>query len=184
MQKIIKCGLIGGFILFIWGAVSWTVLPWQKAQIMSFSSEKDVRSAISDNISGSGLYVLPNLQNYANDPDGMAKAQARMAEGPYIVAAVAADGRSPNMVGRAVANLIVKIIAACLVTWLLVQTSQRDFTKAVKFVTVAGVVIAILSTMPYAIWFAFPGNFVVASMIETIFGWFFAGLAIGKMTTS
>ncbi|MGH7889829.1 MAG: hypothetical protein ACRENF_04685 [Thermodesulfobacteriota bacterium] len=180
MQKIMKCGLIGGFILFVWSAVSWTILPWQKSQLGSFTNEKDVRSAIIDNTNGSGLYILPNLNDYSNDSDELAAAKSRMMTGPFVVAAVAADGKNPNMVLSSAASLIVKIIAASLVTWLLFHIPKRDYNRSVKFVTVAGIVIAMMSTLPYAIWFAYPGSFVITSMIESIFGWFFAGLAIAK----
>ncbi len=181
-HTIIKCGLIGGFILFIWGAVSWSVLPWQKGQMNSFSSEKEVRSAISDNVSGSGLYILPNLQKYAYNPDELAAAKDRISEGPYIVAAVSANGRNPSMAGSAVASLILKIVSACIVTWLLLRTVHPlDYHKSVKFITVIGILIALSANLPYVIWFGFPGGFAMGSIIEIVFGWFFAALAIARI---
>jgi len=182
IQRIVKCGLIGGFILFVWGAVSWTVLPWQKAQINTFEDESDVRSAIRNNIKGSGLYVLPNLNAYANNPDKLADAKARMIEGPYATIAVTANGRNPSMVGSAIASLIVKIISACLVTWLLLKTTlPLHYNSSIKFITVVGIVIAIATTIPYVIWFGFPGAFAIGAMIEIVFGWFFASLAIARI---
>lgn len=186
VQRIIKCGLVGGLILFVWGAVSWTILPWQRGQMKAFSDEGDVRSAIVDNAKGgSGLYVLPNLHKYAGNSEDMAEAKAKMAQGPFVVASVCLEGRTPGMVGPSVMSLILKIVAACLVTWLLFKTQHQayplDFHKSVKFVTVVGVVIAILATIPYGIWFAFPAHFVIGSIIEIVFGWFFAGLAISKL---
>lgn len=182
VHKVIKCGLIGGFIVFLWGMISWTVLPWQKSQIMSFANETEVRNAIGDNMYGSGLYTLPNLHKYAHRPEELSSAKYRMSVGPYATVAVMADGRNPNMAGNAVAALAVDIIAACLVTWLLLKGSQAlDFTKSVKFITVVGAVIAIAGAMPYVIWFGFPGSFAIGSMLETVVGWFFASLAISRM---
>ncbi len=185
VQRIIKCGLVGGLILFVWGAVSWTILPWQKGQMKGFSDESEVRSAIMDNAKGSGLYVLPNLHKYAPNSEDLAAAKARMAEGPFVIAAVSVEGRNPSMAGSAVMSLILKIVAACLVTWLLLKTQHQayplDYHKSVKFVTVVGIVIALLATIPYGIWFAFPAHFVIGSIIEIVFGWFFAGLAISKL---
>jgi hypothetical protein len=182
IQKIMKCGLIGGFILFVWGAVSWTVLPWQKAQINSFADEKEVQSAISNNITGSGLYLLPNLNRYANKSDQLSAAKDRMSEGPFATVVVMANGRSPSMVGNAICTLIVKIISACLVTWLLLKTTNPlEFTKSVKFILVVGILIALSATLPYVIWFGYPGSFAMASLIEIVFGWFFASLAIAKI---
>ncbi len=181
IQRVVKCGLIGGFILFVWGAVSWSVLPWQKAQLHRFSDESEVRSAISDNIKGSGLYVLPNLNGYAATCDEQAEAKERMREGPFVTASIVANGRSPSMVGNAVCSLIVKIIAACLVTWLLLKTGPLEYTKTIKFITVVGIVIALSATLPYVIWFGYPGSFAIGSMIEIVIGWFLAGLAIARV---
>jgi len=180
MQKIMKCGLFGGLILFIWSAAAWTVLPWQKSQMKTFTNEKSVRFAIKDYAPVSGLYCLPNLNT--NDPDQLAAAQDQMREGPYMFAAVMVNGKSPEMLGSVIQSLIVKIILASLVAWLLMAT-KLDYNKTVAFVTVLGFVTALAATLPYAIWFGFPGTFVISSIIEITFGWFFAGLAMARFTS-
>ena len=179
MQKIMKCGFIGGFILFIWGAASWTILPWQKNQFKTFTNQKDVRFTIKDNAPVSGLYMVPNMNVTGDDYDS---ARMQMEEGPFMFAAISANGKSSNMVGSAVQSLILKIVAACLVTWLLFQTKGNDFNSAVKFITVIGFLIGLLSTLPYVMWFGFPGTFAISGIIESVVGWFFAGLAMAKMS--
>jgi hypothetical protein len=182
IQKIMKCGLIGGFILFVWGAVSWTVLPWQKSQVKSFSDESNVRSAIRNNIDGSGIYMLPSFNHCQGKPDEIASAKERMREGPFATITVMANGKNPSMVGGAVWSLIVKVIAACLVTWLLLHSAHpHEYNKSVKFITMIGIVIAIAATLPYAIWFGFPGSFAITSMLEIVIGWFLASLAIARI---
>jgi VanZ family protein len=178
VQKIMKCGFIGGFILFIWGAVAWTILPFQMSQFKKFSDEKSVRFNIKENAPVSGLYTIPSY-NYSNQEE-MMEAKKHMAEGPFVFAAVMPHGKNPNMAGDMVGNLIVKIIAACLVAWLLFQT-RLEYNKSVTFVVVVGLVIGIMATMPYVIWFGFPGMFAISGIIESLFGWFFAGLAMSKM---
>ena len=182
MQKIVKCGLIGGFVLFLWGAISWTVLPWQGKQIKRFSNEQQVQTAIANNIDGSGFYVLPNLHQYAKGSDEFESAKARMSQGPFATVAVMAGGKNPCMVCSMIFDLIVKIIAASLVTWLLLHNSgPHGFKRTVKIVTTIGLIIAIAATLPYVIWFGFPIGFAITSMIEAVIAWFLAGLAIGKI---
>lgn len=175
MQKIMKCGFIGGFILFIWGAAAWTILPWQMNQFKTFSDEKNIRFKIQDSTPESGLYLLPSMKN--NDPQEVKK---QMAEGPFVFASVMKNGKNTSMVGSTVSSLIVKIIAACLVSWLLFQ-ARLDYNKSVVYVTVIGVLIGFMGTLPYVIWFGFPGMFAISSIIESAFGWFFAGLAMAKV---
>lgn len=178
VQKIMKCGFVGGFILFIWGAAAWTVLPWQKNQFKTFSDQKDVRFTIKDNAPVSGLYMVPSMNVTGDDYE---QAKAQMKEGPYVVAAVCVDGKAANSVGSGVQNLITKLVAACLVAWLLMKVKATDYNSAVKFVTMVGVVIGIMSTMPYVIMFGFPGTFAISGIIESVIGWFFAGLGMARM---
>ena len=97
-----------------------------------------------------------------------------------VFAAVMAEGKDPSMAGPIVGSLIVKLIAACLVAWLLFQT-RLEYNKSVAFVTVVGFVLGFGAVMPYVIWFGFPGTFAISCIIESVFGWFFAGLAMAKM---
>jgi hypothetical protein len=182
MQKIIKCGLIGGVVLFIWGAISWSVLPWQKNQIQTFSNESEVRSALGDRDNASGLYLVPNVHGYSNDPAGLAKAQDRMREGPFAFVSLNAEGKNPSSGGTVIASLIVKIIGVALATWLVLKTANpMGYTKIVQYITMIGILLAIMSMMPLIIWFGFPANYVIGSMIDIVFGWFFVGLAIARV---
>lgn len=178
VQKIIKCGFIGGIILFLWGAAAWTILPWQMNQFSKFSDEKDVRFTIKDNAPESGLYMIPYM-GYSNHEDKM-EAKKQMTEGPFVFAAVMKDGKNPNMVGTAIATLVLKIVAACIVTWLLFHT-RLEYNKSVAFIVVVGFLLGLMATMPYVIWFGFPGVFAISCIIESVIGWLFAGLAIAKM---
>ena len=36
MLTSIKAGILGGIIVFMWGMVSWMVLPWHTSTIVSF----------------------------------------------------------------------------------------------------------------------------------------------------
>lgn len=181
LEKIMKCGLVGGVILFIWGAVAWTILPWQKSQIKSFSNEIAVRNAIGNNMQGSGLYVLPNLHEYAHQPAELEAAKVRMEQGPFATVAVMANGRNPNMAGHAIASLVLNIIAACFGSWLLMKSGQLEFMKAIKFLSVVGVIAGLLSSMPMVIWFGFPLSFGIGCLIESVLGWFFAALGITRV---
>ena len=179
-HKLLKCGLIGGLVLFVWSAIFWMVFACQKNYMMGFSDESDVASAIVDNAPKSGIYILPNVGGKSGNSDQMKEAEKKMAQGPFVFAAVKLEGKNPRMGSALFGSLILKIVAACLVTWLLIQARIGEFRRAVKFVTIVGVVVGILVAFPHAIWFGFPAGYVFCSLIGTIVGWFLAGLAIAK----
>lgn len=180
VNKLVKCGLAGGIILFIWGAFFWKILPWHVCQRNHFTDESEVAKAIKNNAPVSGMYVLPNLHT-AGSADEMMKAQTKMQEGPYVFAAVALKGRNANIVRTMAQSFVFKVIIAGFVAWLLLQTQRLGYKGSVKFVTVAGVALALAATIPYCIWFGFSGAFVFCHIIEMIIGWLFAGLAMAKL---
>jgi len=181
LQKLVKCGLVGGVVLFVWGMVSWAILPWHKMHMQKFDNEGRVAEVIEDNAGKSGLYVLPNMLDMKKGSEDYEKAMDKMERGPFVFAAVSLDGSNSTLMGNMIKGLVLKVVAAFIVTWLLLQT-KLHYNKRVGFVTVVGILIAIMSTMPYWIWFSFPAGFTFACMFEIIFGWFFAGLVISKLS--
>ena len=180
MQKLVKCGIAGGIVLFLWGMIAWTVLPWHKMHMMKFKDEARVARVVAENAAQSGIYILPNTMNIPKDSQAMMSARDAMRQGPFVFASVSLDGKSPDMGVPIVKGFILKVIAACLVTWLLLQT-KLNYNRRVGFVTMIGVVIGIMATLPHVFWLGFPLGFSVACMFEIIFGWFFAGLVIAKL---
>jgi hypothetical protein len=180
MQKVVKCGIAGGIVLFLWGMIAWTVLPWHKMHMMKFKDEAKVARVINENAAQSGIYVLPNTMNLPKDSQAMMEARDDMRMGPFVFASVSLEGKNPDFLAPMVKGLILKIIAACLVTWLLLNT-KLNYNRRVGFVTMVGVVIGLMATLPQVFWVGFPLGYSIACMFEIIFGWFFAGLVIGKL---
>jgi hypothetical protein len=123
--------------------------------------------------------MLPSPKS--KDREQMKKFEEKMAQGPFVYAAVKLEGKNPRMGGAMLASFILKAVAACLVTWLLMQARITEFRKAVKFITIVGMVVGILVAFPHAIWFGFPAGYVVCSLLDTLVGWFLAGIAIAKV---
>jgi hypothetical protein len=180
-QKILKCGLIGGFILFVWGAVAWTVLPFQKAYMFRFDNEKEVKNAIADNAKCDGIYMVPAPAPAGSSQEDQASANQRISSGPFSMVAVSVNGQNPSNVGRAIATLIVKIIEVCLVAWLIFFVGGLDFNRLIRFVTMVGIVIALSVGIPLWIWFSFPAGFIIGMMSEIVVGWFIVSLALARI---
>ncbi len=183
MKKIMKAGVIGGLILFIWGSALFTLFPWHKNLFHSFTNEKKVLSVIADNAPQSGVYLLPNVGKEEKD-SGRIEAKERMKRGPFLFASISIHGKDPRMLLSIIETLLVKIVVASLVALLLIRFSKLNYASGVKFVTFIGTVIGIAASFPYAIWFGFPALFVFYALIETIVGWFLAGLAMARITSS
>ena len=58
-MKLVKGALIGGAILFLWGMVSWMLIPWHSATLLKFTNECEVACTLQNNTPKSGVYMLP-----------------------------------------------------------------------------------------------------------------------------
>lgn len=165
-MAVIKAGVLGGIILFIWGAISWMVLPWHQPTIHQFKNEKAVSEVIQANASRSGVYLFPSMFNK----------QETAQNGPMIFASVNLKG-SMSMVIPLLLSLLIQIIAACLVAWMVFQTTFGYLCR-VWFVVVFGIAAGMISQLPNWNWFGFEINFVGVMLADLIIGWFLAGLVI------
>lgn len=182
-KKHFKAAIIGGLIVFLWGVFAWMVLPWHKSSIRKFTNESSVAEAIRDNAPSSGIYQLPNTMSFheGTSRKEMSRAMELMDKGPCMFAAVKLQGIGKMTAWPFVATLILQIIGAFIVVWMLMQTKALNFKKQVGFITVFGFAVGFLGTLPDWIWNGFPIGFVSMIIVDTVVGWFLAGLCIAKV---
>jgi hypothetical protein len=179
----LKCALIGGLIVFIWGLFSWMVFPWHQTCLKRFANESDVASVIRDNALEAGMYVLPNTFVYDGNASQkeMAKGMEIMEKGPFMFASVRPGGIGKMTMGPFIISLIIQIIGAFIVTWLLMQTKNLPFKKQVAFVTAFGLGVGILGQLPSWNWWGFSGAYIFSNIVDLVIGWFLAGFGIAKV---
>ena len=180
----LKCALIGGLIVFIWGLFSWMVFPWHQTCLKKFANESDVANVIMDNAPDAGMYVLPNTFAYHEgdmSQKEMTRGMEMMERGPFMFASVRPAGMGKMSMGPFVVSLIIQIIGAFIVTWMLMQTKNLPFKKQVGFVTVFGLGVGILGQLPDWNWWGFSYAYILTNIIDLVIGWFLAGFGIAKV---
>jgi hypothetical protein len=178
----VRAAIIGGLVVFIWGMLSWMVLPWHQSSLKKFSNESEVADVIRDNASTSGVYILPNTFSYGEHTSHkeMKCGMKMIEDGPYVFASVRSTGMGKMSLGPFICSLITQIIGAYIVVWMLMQTKGLSFGQKVGFVTLFGFSIALLGMFPDWIWWGFSGCFVITNMLDVVIGWFLAGLCMVK----
>jgi hypothetical protein len=179
-QKLLKCALAGGVVLFIWSAIFWMVFACKMGAMRGFQDEGDVASAIVDNAPRSGLYMLP----YAGPKAGKEKMkhmEEKMAKGPVVFASVNLEGKNPHMGLPMLGSLILKIFVAYVISWMVLSLKLVEPRKVVKFTGFIGLVIGCMVGFPPVIWFGYPGSHVVTALLDSVIGWVLAGFAIAKV---
>ena len=189
MQKSLMLGgLLGGLVLFVWGAISYMALPWHRMALEKFTDEAVVAQTLTANASVSGMYILPNphkhepgltdAQRQAAEDDGM----KRMMQGPFMFASVSLGG-THDMGQALLLNVLSDILAAALVAWLLLQTANLSYWCRVGFVVVVALTTGVVAHVPYWIWWRFSTSFTLVEFADLLIGWFLAGLVLAKVTS-
>ena len=168
MKRNIVLSVAAGLVLFVWGFISWAVLPWHNMVANKFANEAAISQALKDNSPQRGVYYLP-----FSEKD----------HGPNQVGAfvnVLPQGTEMSMGKQMAIGFITQVIAAFLVLGLLSMTSGLTYRGKVGFFSLVGLIIGFVSHAPYWNWFGFPTPYIVVTILDILVGWALAGLAIAK----
>ena len=172
MQKNLLLSVLAGVVLFVWGFISWAVLPWHNMVANKFTNEAAVTQALKENSPQQGVYFLP-FSEKDHGPNQL---------GAFVN--VLPQGTDMNMGKQMVTGFITQIVGAFLVLMLLGQTRGLTYWEKVGFVALVGLIIGFVSHAPYWNWFGFPVPYILVTILDTLIGWTLAGLAVAKFAPS
>lgn len=170
MKKNLLLSVLAGIVLFVWGFVSWVVLPWHNMVANKFTNEAPVSQVLKENAPQAGVYYLP-----FSEKD----------HGPNQVGAFAnvlPQGYDMNMGKKMAVAVVTQIIGAFLVLTLLLHAAGLSYWRKVGFITLTGLSIGFVSQAPYWNWFEFSTPYVLVTIVDIAVGWTLAGLAVAKFT--
>ena len=171
MKKILLTALLCSLVLFVWGFVSWTILPWHNTVANKFKSEAAVAEVLKQNAPRAGIYYLPFAQE--DQKPGETAAFVNVLPRGLLTG-------MEGMMGKAV---IGQFVAALLVILLLRTTSNLGYAGRVAFVGLVGVVIGFASHFPYWNWFGFSTEYVLVIIADSAIAWTLAGLVMARSVT-
>ncbi|MGH1541768.1 MAG: hypothetical protein ACRBHB_15185 [Arenicella sp.] len=168
-MKNVIAAVLAGIVIFVWGFISWTAIPWHDAVVNKFSDEAAVTQVLVDNSPQTGVYYLP----HAEEDYAVGK--------PSAFVNMLPEGHSSGMAGMMIKSIIGNIIIAFLVICLLLKTTGLGFVQKVGFVALTGLIIGIAGNFPYWNWFGFPTGYTVVMILDTVITWVLVGLVLAKL---
>lgn len=187
MIKSLALGaVLGGLVAFLWSAVSWMMLPWHNAGMKSFTNEATVAQVVLDNVPTGGMFLLPGIppgyEQMSADQRKMADAAraTALANGPYMYAVVW-RGLSENMGKQMGLWLLFNMLAALLVSMLVMKTGGMSWGGRVMFVVTAAVAVCLIAVIPNWIWWRYPREVILVTMADIVIAWLLAGMVIAKV---
>ncbi len=168
MKNNILAILLSAAVLFIWGAISWTLLPWHNTVANKFINESSVSQVLKENAATAGVYYLPFSEE--DHQSGEAAAFINVLPNGY-------EMDMGKLMGTAMFG---QLVVALLVLLLLRTTSGLSYWQRVSFVTLVGLVIGFAGHFPYWNWFGFSTSYVLVTIVDSVIAWFLAGLVMAK----
>lgn len=164
---IIKGGIYGGVIVYVWMIISWTVLPWHHATMHKVNSERQISSVVTENCKQDGVYVVPHSAEH----EGRA---------PFVFMTVRLKGFEMNT-ATFIVSLITQVLGAGFISYLLSRTAGMMYAGKVIFVLFTGFVAWLLGLFPAWNWCGYPASYVFVGLADFLIGWFLAGLVMAKV---
>jgi hypothetical protein len=178
-MRIILAAVLGGIVMFAWGAVSHMVLNLEGSVVKPMPNETAVIAAMKANVSEPGVYLAPGIDMMTKTPteEEQQAWSTKYKEGPtmmLIYQPLGADVFTPK---QFLMQLGTDVAAAFFASIILLFASV-GFARGVIISTLIGVAGWTAILIPYWNWYRFPFEFIRADLIDQIAGWFLAGLVM------
>jgi hypothetical protein len=177
-MRLIIGAVVGGLVMFMWGAFSHMVLGVQTTAIKQVPNEDSVMAAMKANMDEPGFYFIPGADMVKTPtPEEWAAYEAKHKEGPtatIIYQPTGSDIMTPKQLGTELGSNI----AAAFVVGLILAFAAVGFARGVIISTLIGLTGWLSINASYWNWYRFPTDFVTAELIDQVAGWFLSGLVL------
>lgn len=180
-MRIILAGIVGGIVLFCWGAFSHMVLPIGEIGVKSLPNDAAVTAAMKSNIPEAGLYFYPGMEGgHSASSEAYAAFEAKYKSGPHGILVYHPSGETPMTPMMMVTELVSNILA-CIAAAFVIGMTVSSFVGRVIAAGMFGVVSWLSVDASYWNWYGFPTDYFLAQIGDQVVGWLLAGVAIAAL---
>lgn len=180
MVRVLISTVAAAIILFVWGFLSWAVLPMH--QMETFQDEAAVSTVLRDNALVSGVYFLPHPPD-ESDQEAVAAWTDRHKTGPRAMVALnitGSDPMSPKLFGMGFAiNLATGLVLSVLLAW--VRRMPGGYVARVLLIVGIGLIVGLEADLKYWNWLYVPSDWSFMNVIDHVIGFGLAGLAMAAI---
>jgi len=182
MKKAVTGVILGAIAYFIWGALSWTIIPWHNAVVKPLPQELLITDTMKTVVKEPGFYSFPGMDPASTDPEAKAKWEEKFRRGPSGAVAFSPSGREPMAASTFVAQFINNLAIAALVMLVLAAARERYKSLVCRSLLSAllGLVAGLAAHVPHRLWFSFPTGFTVVNTLDIIIGFAILGAVMAK----
>ena len=175
VKDILVAGVLGAVVIFVWTALSLTILPLGYAeQIQRVPDQVELHKMLKERITQPGRYAVLYMS-----PQEEAEFPGYRDEPLYEIKYTGlTHGSVPGLLAPGFLGLI---LGPILAAWLLTMTSEdilRKYSRKVLFVTLLGLFLAVFGDLLGSVRDEVATGALVMRMTNGVLTWFLAGLVI------
>jgi len=176
-MRVLVAALMGGIVMFIWGAVAHMALGLGDVGMRQPVAEDAVLGSLRPGLGEqAGVFVLPSVDPAKmHDKTVMDAYSTKAKASPYALVVYMPQGDDlSDMSGTLPRQWASDTLSALALAFVMGLAAFSFMTRL--SIALAAAVFAWLSTLvPYWNWYRFPTNFTLAALIEQVIGWLLAG---------
>ncbi len=160
---LISGAVVGGLLLFVWGAAYHMIIPWEKIALSEFKDTPAIVQAVRANAPQNGMYFAPQgvFAAVSFFPD--------MSDKTNLM--------GPMMVRELIKDLAVGLLLSVVLLWV----GPSTVLGRARLLAMIALTAAISEYISDWNWYGFSGSFTLLSMGDIVIGWFLTGLALGGL---
>lgn len=182
MKQLLLAALLGGIVLFLWGWLSWSIIPIHNASLLSIENEDAVIAALHVNMDRKGVYAFPAMPTI-QDPTIMDEWEQKYKDGPVGMIIYDPEGTEPMKPDQMIIGFILGCISAFIVAWFLSRSTaaMASYFARVAYCGMFGIFIALVSHLTNWNWMGYPIDYTISWIADSIIGWILAGTVLAAI---
>lgn len=179
-MRVLVAGIIGGIVMFIWGAIAHTALPLGMAGMRFPAAEDKVLVTLQEGLGAQpGIYILPSFDPAKqSDQAAMAAYGEKARHSPYAFMVYLPQGDDLTQMGPQLARQWASDTLSALALAFVMGLAAWSFGRRVTVAAAVAVFAWLSNLVPYWNWYRFPTEFTLAALVEQLVGWILAGAAM------
>ncbi len=181
MVRIVLAAILGGFLMFVWGAVTHMALPFEREAMKPMPNEPAVLSAFGENLPEPGMYAFPWIDMGAKPSTEQQQAwQQKIASGPSGLLIYKPNGGEAMSPRQLVTEFVSNVLAALFGALLLMQL-PGGFGRRVFSMAAIGIAAWLSISVSQWSWYGFPTSLLISDLVEQFGSWLLAGVGMGML---
>jgi hypothetical protein len=181
MVRIVLAAILGGFLMFVWGAAVHLLLPLQNAAFKRIPNEDAMLSTLAADLKEPGMYAFPWIDMSGKPPADQQQAWSRkLAVGPSGLLVYRPNGGEAMSPRQLVAEFVSNMLAAFFGAFLLVQL-PGGYSRRALSMAVIGIAGWLSISVSQWIWYGFTPPFLIGDLVDQFGGWLLAGLGMATL---